>query len=106
MVSDVDWEYRGFGRVFAAKDVINKGRVAIKRVPHITDKDKKNNYCEIGFLSKCIHPNIVQFKAAHEVKGEAWLVTEFLEGGTLSEAVKVHQFSGTSCLGSGVRERD
>jgi hypothetical protein len=83
----------GFGRVFAAKDVATKRRVAIKRVPHVTEKDKRNNYCEIAFLSQCKHPNVVNFIRAWEVKDEAWIVTEFLEGGTLSEAVKVHQFS-------------
>lgn len=83
----------GFGRVFAAKDVATKRRVAIKRVPHVTEKDKRNNYCEVAFLSQCKHPNVVNYQKAWEVKDEAWIVTEFLEGGTLSEAVKVHQFS-------------
>lgn len=85
----------GFGRVFAAKDITSKKRVAIKKLPHVSDKDKKNNYCEISFLSTCNHPNIVKFMKAWEFadKQEAWIVTEFLEGGTLSEAVKVHQFT-------------
>lgn len=85
----------GFGRVFAAKDIATKKRVAIKKLPHEHDKDKKNNYCEIAFLSTCNHPNIVKFNKAWDFpdKGEAWIVTEFLEGGTLSEAVKVHQFT-------------
>jgi len=85
----------GFGRVFAAKDIATKKRVAIKKLPHATDKDKKNNYCEIAFLSTCNHPNIVKFNRAWEFddKQEVWIVTEFLEGGTLSEAVKVHQFT-------------
>jgi len=85
----------GFGRVFAAKDIATKKRVAIKKLPHSNDKDKKNNYCEIAFLSTCNHPNIVKFNKAWDFqdKGEAWIVTEFLEGGTLSEAVKVHQFT-------------
>jgi p21-activated kinase 1 len=85
----------GFGRVFAAKEISSKRRVAIKRLPHVTEKDKRNNYCEVSFLSTCQHPNIVQYLSAWEVKDEGWIVTEFLEGGTLSEAVKVHQFSGS-----------
>ena len=85
----------GFGRVFAARDSVTKKRVAIKKLPHGTEKDKKNNFCEIGFLSTCNHPNIVRFIKSWEMveKQEAWIVTEFLEGGTLAEAVKVHQFS-------------
>lgn len=85
----------GFGRVFAAKDIQTKKRVAIKKLPHATDKDRKNNYCEIAFLSTCNHANIVKFGRSWEFndKQEVWIVTEFLEGGTLSEAVKVHQFT-------------
>jgi serine/threonine protein kinase len=67
--------------------------VAIKKLPHVTDKDKRNNYSEIAFLMTCEHPNIVKFLSAYEVKEEVWIVMEFLEGGTLNEAVKVHQFS-------------
>lgn len=85
----------GFGRVFAAKDIGTKKRVAIKKLPHGSDKDRKNNYCEIAFLSTCNHANIVKFNRSWEFpdKQEVWIVTEFLEGGTLSEAVKVHQFT-------------
>lgn len=85
----------GFGRVFAAKDIQTKKRVAIKKLPHGSDKDRKNNYCEIAFLSTCNHANIVKFNRSWEFndKQEVWIVTEFLEGGTLSEAVKVHQFT-------------
>jgi serine/threonine protein kinase len=83
----------GFGRVFGGKDIATRHRVAIKKLPHVTDKDKRNNYSEIAFLMTCEHPNIVKFLSAYEVKEEVWIVMEFLEGGTLNEAVKVHQFS-------------
>eukprot|EP00029_Vermamoeba_vermiformis_P005987 TRINITY_DN2228_c0_g1_i1.p2 TRINITY_DN2228_c0_g1~~TRINITY_DN2228_c0_g1_i1.p2 ORF type:complete len:324 (+),score=105.45 TRINITY_DN2228_c0_g1_i1:886-1857(+) len=83
----------GFGRVFGGKDIATRHRVAIKKLPHVTEKDKRNNYSEIAFLMTCEHPNIVKFLSAYEVKEEVWIVMEFLEGGTLNEAVKVHQFS-------------
>jgi serine/threonine protein kinase len=82
----------GFGRVFGAKDRTTKKHVAIKKLPHVSEKDKRNNWCEIGFLATCKHPNIVRFLDAWEVKDEVWIVMEFLEGGTLHEAIKVHQF--------------
>lgn len=82
----------GFGRVFGAKDRTTKKHVAIKKLPHVTEKDKRSNWCEIGFLATCKHPNIVRFLDAWEVKDEVWIVMEFLEGGTLHEAIKVHQF--------------
>jgi serine/threonine protein kinase len=83
----------GFGRVFGAKDMTTKKRVAIKKLPHVTEKDKRNNWCEIGFLATCQHPNIVRFLSAWEMEDEVWIVMEFLDGGTLHEAIKVHQFS-------------
>jgi len=39
------------------------------------------------------HPNIVNFYEAFEVDQEVWIVTEFLEGGTLDLAIKVHRFN-------------
>jgi len=83
----------GFGKVFAAKHCQTKKRVAIKKLPHVNEKDRRNNYCEIGFLKTSDHLNIVHFIECFLVKDEVWIITEFLEGGTLSEAVKVHQFS-------------
>mmetsp|Transcript_3652 Transcript_3652/g.4043 ORF Transcript_3652/g.4043 Transcript_3652/m.4043 type:complete len:676 (+) Transcript_3652:89-2116(+) len=83
----------GFGKVFVAKNCATKQRVAIKRLPHITEKDRRNNYCEISFLSSAKHDNVVKYHESWIVKEETWIVTEFLEGGTLNEAVKVHQFS-------------
>jgi len=82
----------GFGRVFGAKDTTTKRHVAIKKLPHVTERDKRNNWCEIGFLATCKHPNIVRFLGAWEMTDEVWIVMEFLEGGTLHEAIKVHQF--------------
>lgn len=42
-------------------------QVAIKRMPHATDRDKKSNLREIWFLNECKHPNIVSFYAAYVV---------------------------------------
>jgi serine/threonine protein kinase len=40
----------------------------------------------------CNHPNIVKLKSAYEFKDECWMVFEYLEGGTLTEARLGHEF--------------
>uniref|UniRef100_A0A6B2LAQ7 Protein kinase domain-containing protein n=1 Tax=Arcella intermedia TaxID=1963864 RepID=A0A6B2LAQ7_9EUKA len=87
----------GFASVFSAKDLTSKKNesVAIKKLPHNTEKEKLNNLCEIAFLKVCVsHPNAVQYIKSFLVQpeNEIWLVTEFLHGGTLSEAARVHTF--------------
>jgi hypothetical protein len=84
----------GFGRVYYGREISSpKRKVAIKKVPHETEKQKRDNWSEIGFLHRCNHPNIVKFYDAFDMGSEMWIVTEFLEGGTLSEAANRHQFS-------------
>jgi len=87
----------GFATVFSAKDLLSKKNevVAIKKLPHSTDREKQNNFCEIGFLKASYgHTNIVQYNKCWYVQAdnEIWLVTEFMHGGTLSEAARVHIF--------------
>jgi len=77
----------GFGRVFLAKSFKDKGsQVAVKRVPHVTTKQKRKNFQEIRFLKYCEEQqNIIRYHRAFLVKDEVWLVTEFMQGGTLTE---------------------
>jgi len=60
---------------------------------HLTDKEIKHNTDEINFLSFCNHPNIVKYYASMFFGNELWIVMEFMEGGTLAEAVKRHSFN-------------
>eukprot|EP01126_Amoeba_proteus_P019848 TRINITY_DN2031_c0_g1_i3.p1 TRINITY_DN2031_c0_g1~~TRINITY_DN2031_c0_g1_i3.p1 ORF type:complete len:317 (-),score=60.41 TRINITY_DN2031_c0_g1_i3:24-974(-) len=92
----------GFGSVFVAKDKGTKSRVAIKKLPHDTERVQKNNLCEIFFLFRSKHPNIVQFQKCFlmdstskqkEKIPEIWIVTEFMQGGTLDQAANVHTFT-------------
>lgn len=57
---------------------------------HYSDKHKKMNLCEVYFLKKCQNDNVVEFKRAHVINNlsEMWVVMEYLEGGTLTDAVK------------------
>lgn len=85
----------GFGRVFYAKDTVRGCKVAIKKLPQTSEKLQLNNECEVAFLASCNNRNIVKFLDSWHVidRDEMWIVTEYLEGGTLSEAVKDYQFS-------------
>jgi len=61
-------------------------------MPHGTTKEKKHNLNEIRFLSLINHPNIVTYFRSHVIKDDVWIVMECMQGGTLNEAVKVHDF--------------
>lgn len=91
--------YSGFGSVVSAKDSRNsdKKRIAIKKLPHTTPRNKQNNLSEIGFLATFRHPNIVNFMECYYVNEEIWIVMEYLEGGTLAEAAKAHKFTDKHC---------
>eukprot|EP01087_Luapelamoeba_hula_P024401 TRINITY_DN9278_c0_g1_i4.p1 TRINITY_DN9278_c0_g1~~TRINITY_DN9278_c0_g1_i4.p1 ORF type:complete len:574 (-),score=59.51 TRINITY_DN9278_c0_g1_i4:62-1783(-) len=83
----------GYGQVYLAKSAIPpKGKVAIKKVSHVKTKEREHNIAEINCLRFCKHRNIVEFYTSYVVKNSVWLVMEYMEGGTLSEAVKGYNF--------------
>eukprot|EP01130_Rhizamoeba_saxonica_P015733 TRINITY_DN710_c0_g1_i2.p1 TRINITY_DN710_c0_g1~~TRINITY_DN710_c0_g1_i2.p1 ORF type:complete len:417 (+),score=88.19 TRINITY_DN710_c0_g1_i2:938-2188(+) len=88
----------GFGSVLSSKlhlkgEEEHGNRIAIKKIPHDTERNRENNYSEIYFLMECKHKKIVRYCNTWQVKDEIWIITEFLEGGTLSDAARMHQFS-------------
>jgi len=85
----------GFGEVFLTHTVKDKTPLAIKRMPHVTVKQKRKNCQEIRFLLFCLgKANILQIRQAilEPERSELWMATEFLEGGTLTQAVLTHKF--------------
>lgn len=97
----------GFGLVVRADVSGDKQKpklpstVAIKKMSHATLKERSNNLREIGFLRKLDHLNIVRYYRTYrgfnlkDVKpppSELWLIMEYLEGGTLSQARLSHKF--------------
>lgn len=78
----------GFGMVFGGS-APDKSRVAIKRMPHTSEREKKSNLKEAWFLKACSHPNICAYKATYENSElhELWVIMELLEGGNLDEAI-------------------
>ncbi|EGC32729.1 hypothetical protein DICPUDRAFT_95210 [Dictyostelium purpureum] len=95
---NLDFEARGgFGSVFAAKNktphsVMEKQMVALKKMPNKTNKQKRMNLSEIGFMKYCSHPNIAKFLCSFQKSDEFWLIMEFMEGGTLSQAIRNFKF--------------
>jgi len=86
----------GFGSVYVAKSPQDKCDIAIKKLPHITKKMKRTNFNEIGFLNSCKHSNIVKYYRSHLIEEEIWVVMEYMQGGTLAEAVERYSFAETS----------
>ncbi|EFA83835.1 putative protein serine/threonine kinase [Heterostelium album PN500] len=84
----------GYGKVFEAH--YEKKKVAIKVVHYRSPKEQHNVLIEIGFLQRCNHPNIIEFKAAVLHDNQLFIVTEFMQGGTLEQAVNsAHIFKET-----------
>jgi len=77
----------GFGSVYMARRLDDKRRVAIKRVPHLTDREQWNNFDEIYFLQTCAHSCIVKYYNSYVSRDELWIVMEYMEGGSLQQAV-------------------
>jgi len=86
----------GFGHVYLAESKKGGEKVAVKKMPHFTEKQKRKNFQEIRFLHYCTTngaPSIVQFRRATVLSGEMWLLTEHIDGGTLTQAVSLHKFT-------------
>jgi len=81
----------GFGRVF--KGSLDKKPVAIKKMKHVTDKEKKRNMNEIGHMENMMHNNIVNYHKSYLESNEVWVIMELMEGGTLSEASQIYDFT-------------
>jgi len=85
----------GYGKVWTAKSDVPefRGKVAVNRLQHVEPKEKKHNINEMSFLAFCKHPNIVTYYTSLLVKNELMIVMEHMEGGTLTEATKGHNFT-------------
>jgi len=86
--------------VFRYKDNNRQKKCGIKKIDHNHIRSKEKNWAEIGFLSSCSHKNIISFFCAYlcttTIKNgydeEVWIVSEFVKGVTLSQAVKYYAF--------------
>jgi serine/threonine protein kinase len=79
--------------VFLAKNLENKLTVAIKKMPNDTSKTIASNFMEILLLKECNHPNILRYVESWKWKNEIWIITEYMEGGTLQQALQTQKLS-------------
>eukprot|EP01098_Paradermamoeba_levis_P011108 TRINITY_DN471_c0_g1_i5.p1 TRINITY_DN471_c0_g1~~TRINITY_DN471_c0_g1_i5.p1 ORF type:complete len:568 (-),score=208.37 TRINITY_DN471_c0_g1_i5:75-1778(-) len=94
----------GFAAVYVAKSLkpstplfpFPYKKVAIKKLPHASSRQKSSNLREISALKFCKHPNIVEYLGVFSPTpdlSELWLVEEYMEGGTLTQAAKLYKFN-------------
>lgn len=80
-----------FGDVYTALDLETNQTVAVKTIAsHIMDEEEINRRFlrEIEALRRLQHPNIVGYVDAFSAKKRAFLVMEYVAGGTLKDVIK------------------
>jgi serine/threonine protein kinase/Tol biopolymer transport system component len=85
----------GMGRVYRARDTQLNRPVAIKFIsPDLADESARRRFQqEATMVSALNHPNILTVHEAGEFEGQQYLVTEFVDGGTLEDWARVGQRS-------------
>jgi len=78
----------GYGVVY--EGFYNKQHIAIKKMPNLSHGEKKINLREIAFLHHLKHPNVVRYLGGIFPEEECWILMEWMDGGTLHEAVVSH----------------
>lgn len=63
--------------------------MAVKKMPHSNEKEERENQWEVGLLKQAQHEFVVELIGAYAWQGEMWMVMEYLEGGSLADAVAV-----------------
>ncbi len=81
----------GYGTVYRAQGPT--GTVAIKVIANSTDKQRKTNMKEIALLTNLECENIVRCHEAYQQGKEVWVVMEYMQGGTISQACERHRFT-------------
>ena len=77
----------GMGVVYAARDLTLGRRVALKTLPRAEPGDASRLRREARAMAAVLHPGLAVIYAAETWKGVPYLVTEFLEGGTLADRI-------------------
>ena len=88
----------GFGEVYLGKNKKTKQQVAInilKKENIKTVKDNESVRLEIDILKLCHHPNILRILDHFENYDYIYIVTEYIEGGTLFENLKQNNYHFT-----------
>jgi serine/threonine protein kinase/Flp pilus assembly protein TadD len=91
----------GMGVVYRAEDMKLKRIVALKVLPSFTSilpEDRRRFIQEAQVTSSINHPNVVTVHEFEEVDGIAYMVTEIVEGKTLSDVIKKGRLSKEKIL--------
>lgn len=86
----------GYGTVFQAQRGKEKGdNVAIKKSENKDEKARATNLRELYYLMTLEHPSVVKCFDCFDIpeQGQMWAVLEFMDGGTLTQARKSHQWT-------------
>lgn len=92
------------GGVYIAHDINNHSEtVAIKQMNLEQQPKKELIINEILVMKRSKHPNIVNFIDSFLLKGDLWVIMEYMEGGSLTEIV-THSVMTEGQIGSVCRE--
>ncbi|KAJ8140556.1 hypothetical protein OY671_006261 [Metschnikowia pulcherrima] len=91
------------GGVYIAKTVAENDVVAIKQMNLEQQPKKELIINEILVMKDSQHPNIVNYIDSYLLKGELWVVMEYMEGGSLTEIV-THSVMTEGQIGAVCRE--
>ncbi|KAJ3387602.1 Protein kinase [Lobulomyces angularis] len=75
------------GSVYVARDTQKGGMVAIKQMELSAQPRKELIVNEILVMKESQHPNIVNYLDSFLVKGDLWVIMEYMEGGTLTDII-------------------
>ncbi|CUM65906.1 uncharacterized protein PRCAT00003557001 [Priceomyces carsonii] len=91
------------GGVYIAHDVNVGSTVAIKQMNLEQQPKKELIVNEILVMKGSRHPNIVNFIDSYFLKGDLWVIMEYMEGGSLTEIV-THSVMSEGQIGAVCRE--
>ncbi|OZJ01844.1 hypothetical protein BZG36_04943 [Bifiguratus adelaidae] len=76
------------GSVYVAKHIATNSKVAIKQMDLAHQSRKELIVNEILVMKESQHPNMVNYLDAYLVKGDLWVIMEFMEGGALTDVIE------------------
>lgn len=91
------------GGVYTAHDMSSEAAVAIKQMNLEKQPKKELILNEILVMKESKHRNIVNFIDSYLVKGDLWIVMEYMEGGSLTDVV-THCLLSEGQIGAVCRE--
>ncbi|KAJ3007632.1 Protein kinase, partial [Thoreauomyces humboldtii] len=75
------------GSVYVARNTTTQAIVAIKQMDLASQPRKELIVNEILVMKESQHPNIVNYLDSFLVKGELWVIMEYMEGGPLTDII-------------------